>query len=181
MILEHFTDELIIGHAILWPAIISFIAGLFLFFFLPDYNILGRILGVVLFLVGLIGIVECTVSGLTIPDKELNPITKIETYPVEFRPENNTLYVFVNGFYTKVTRYTSEYVEAQDTMFRYYYESIGGNLKWGEDYYTVFKRNENAIFLDFLEFPVEIEMKGDTIRLEMTPDRDFIVKPDSLK
>jgi len=50
---------------------------------------------------------------------------RIETFPVEFRSENNKLYVFKNEAYTKVSQLTSEFVAKDDTLFIYHYETIG--------------------------------------------------------
>lgn len=179
MIIHQFTNELFYGHTILWPSIIAFILGLIAFIG-SDY--LGlRILGMIIGIAGVLGIIECIHSGANIPEPSQNPITRVEVYPVELRTENNTLYVFVSGNYSKVSVYTNEFVAPQDTMFRYYYEAVGANLKWGESYYHVFKRNQNAVFLDSLTHPIEIEIKGDTTRLDLTPSGEFIAKPDSLQ
>lgn len=179
MIIELFTDELVYGHAILWPSIVFFIAGI-LMGFLSDYVYL-RIIGFIVAVPAILGIIACISSGAKLLEPEENPVTKIEIYPVELRPENNTLYVFINGNYTKVSMFTNEYIAPTDTMFKYYYENVGGQMMWGEKYYTTFERNQNVTFLDSMRLPVEIEFKSDTIKLDMTPSGEFIVKPDSLQ
>jgi len=98
---------------------------------------------------------------------------RIETFPVEFRSENNKLYVFKNEAYTKVSQLTSEFVAKDDTLFIYHYETIGAKMSWGTDSYIVLKKRQNIFLIDSLQ------AVNDKIMLDINPAGGFIARKDS--
>lgn len=129
MIVEELTNKLISGHAVLWPSIAIVVIGIIVV--IATFKSIWKVVGGVIISIGAIGVIECVISGTKLPDVELNPITRVDAYPVELRSENNTLYVFKEGIYKKVSAFTSTYVTKHDTMFVYHYESVGGAFLLG--------------------------------------------------
>jgi hypothetical protein len=178
--IELLTDKIIYGPLVMVPSIILLVVGLFVT--LWPHSLFYRILGILITIIGGAGITVCLQSAFEIPPKESCPVTRVEIFPVEFRSENNTLYVFKRSSYVKVNSLTTEFVSPDDTLFIYHYVTMGRQLDWGEDSYKTFKRNQDAILMDSLILnPKAIELRNDTTLLDIDPDGGFIIKPDTLK
>ena len=131
-----------------------------------------KIVGFSIATIGLLGVSECIASGASMPDNEEEyPIMSINMYPVEYRPENNTLYVFKDGSYVKASRYTSEFITPEDTLYEYEYQSKGNNLLWGDGIYYTYDRIENVLWLDSLS--MQTTLHGDTVLIQMGEDGMF--------
>lgn len=165
------TETLNLGHihgaSLLFPSIALFAIGLIKA--ICDDRIKIQIFFLLIAIIGCIGISECIASAANQPGKDrLYPVFMVNTYPVEYRPENNRLYVFKDNYYHPVSNFTNEYVNKDDTLFEYHYFELGNNLYWGRGMFTSLKRLDNIVWYDSLN--AQKIMTPETITLELNED-----------
>ena len=181
MILEELIDVAkyfpnpIPGGILIVMFIVPFLFGMA---FWAQRKIWKKLIGVLLMLLGVAFGVE-TIASLAHKEKP-GLVYDLETYPVEYREENNTLYVFFDGKLQKVSEFTDEYIGAEDSMYVYHTIDMGDCYNWGRDRAISFKTLSNLVFLDSVKMPIA---EPDTVLLEIGADGDFFLplEKDSLE
>ena len=156
--------------------IIFVISSVFSLGALNQKRISTKLIGICLMAISVLCAIEVIDSLLKKPDFEY--VFETQKYPVEYRVENNTMYVFYRDQFEKVSNYTDEYVHKNDTMYVYNTTAIGGVYEWGNSIVRQFTPLTEIHYWDFYKNESQT-ITQDTVLLEIGPEGGFII-PEAL-
>lgn len=162
------TDEIISAGWLVIPGIVLLAIGMVLTIIDKNRLNVKWVMGwVFLWLAGYIFVI----SGKSLMDIPDTPIVRsVEKHPVEHRTENNTLYVFYDNHYHKVSSLTDKFITNQDTLYIYTTLKIGGQLMWSTKIEKTFEPLEAFVWED------SVEVIQTPQRITLSPE-DLSTKP----
>ena len=165
MILPYFTS-VSIPVGIYFVAIISFFLFGLVFMYNIQNKILKKIVSYTCFAISIFFISELLYNIITQPQEKV--FTKLSVHPVEYRPENNRLYIFKDNTYQSVQDYTSQYIKPNDTIYIYDYQIIYGLVRLESKKQLTTTPLNNIIWLDSLKS--EKYHKKNPTKMQLAPE-----------